>query len=237
MTDIAGRLLAWFSLLREQYGLLGLVLGAAGAVLSSQSDRRLGCLLLWVFSSYSLLALAYHTADSSVYLLPATLVGAVWIGFALWAAWPARWRALPWGKLLSLVFFLVLLARFPAVYRQVDPRPDHRLGQFSQSLLEAAPPRAMVLTQSDPDTFSLWYDHFGLKRRPDIAVVATSLTSFRWYQETLVHTYPDLRLPAPSQDGDVQWGERVIQLNPDRPICRTRIGLEEPLSLSFDCVP
>jgi hypothetical protein len=235
--DLAGRLIAWFGLLRQQYGLPGLVLGAAGAVVTSQADQRLGRLLLWVFTSYSVLVLVYHTADASVYLLPATMVWAVWIGFALRAAWQMHWRTIPGGILLSLALFLYLLVRFPAVYRQVDPRSENRLSAFSQALLDAAPPGALVLTQSDPDTFALWYDHFGLGQRPDIAVMATSLASFRWYQETLIHTYPDLHLPEPSQDGDVRWGEKAVLLNSGRPICRTRIASQEPLSISFDCDP
>ena len=236
VTDIPGRLLAWFSLLREQYGLLGLVLGAAGAVLSNQVDRRLGRLLLWVFFSYSLLALFYHTADSSVYLLPATLAWGVWIGFALWAAWPGRWRTLPWGKLLSLALFLVLLIRFPAVYRQVDPRTETRAAGFAQELLDVAPPGALVLTQSDPDTFSLWYYHFGLGWRPDVAIIAVQLTQYRWYRDTLIHTYPELTYPEGIENEEnVQWGKIIPMLNPNRPICQSQVASTQPFEITYHC--
>jgi hypothetical protein len=236
MADLPGRLLAWFSLLREQYGLPGLALGAAGAVLTSQADRRGGRLLLWVFLSYSLLVLLYFTADAGVYLLPATLVWAVWIGFALWAAWPERWRGLPWGKLLSLALFLVLLARYPAVYQQVDPRRETRLADFAQELLDAAPSQALVLTQSDPDTFSLWYYHFGLGWRPDVVVIAVPLTQYRWYQETLVHTYPDLVYPDVSEDAkNGRWGESIPRLNPERPLCQSHVDSTKSVEITYHC--
>jgi hypothetical protein len=228
---------AWFSLLRQQYGLLGLALGAAGIVLSSRADRRFARLLGWVFLSFSLLALAYHTADAMVYLIPATMVWAVWIGYALRAAWGKRWRGLPWGWLLCLFFCASILVRFPQVYRQVDPRQETRTAEFARQLLDEAPPGALVLAQSDPDTFSLWYGHFGLGERPDLVVTSTPLTAYGWYQETLIHTYPSLSLPETSEDADSAWVERMVALNPDRPVCRTRLISAQPLSMTFECSP
>ena len=232
---LADRLLTWFSWLRQQYGLPGLALGAAGALLCSQSDRRLMRLLGWVFVSYSLLAILFHTADSIVYLIPAALVWAVWIAFALWYTWDARWRGMLWGRWLCFGFCISLLVRFPSVYRQVDPRTDRRLDEFAQSVLRTAPQSALVLTQSDPDTFSLWYTHFGLKERPDMAVVSVPLTGYPWYRETLSHTYPDLALPRGVPKGDPGWAELLARRNPQRPVCRTGLTSEQPISFTFEC--
>ncbi len=235
MDALPGRALAWFSLVRQQYGMPGFVLGVAGIVLSSQDDRRLFRLLGWVFLSYSLLVLTYHTADAAVYLIPATLVWAVWVGTALHGAWDARWRAVPWGRLLCLGMVAYLMLRFPQVYRQVDPRQETRSAEFAQQLLQAAPARALVLTQSDPDTFSLWYHHFGLGERPDIAVVSIPLMDYGWYRESLSYTYPQLNLPAMAQDGEISWAEQIALHNPDRPTCRTALSNPQPLILTYQC--
>ncbi|MGE5777335.1 MAG: hypothetical protein ACM33V_14005, partial [Chloroflexota bacterium] len=53
-----------------------------------------------------------------------------------------------------------------------------------------------------------------LKERPDLAVVATELLGFDWYQQTLYSTYPGLELPGP-----FPFAERMAALNPDRPVC------------------
>jgi hypothetical protein len=179
----------------------------------------------------------YHTADSAVYLLPAFMVWAVWIHIALQAAWMAHWRKIPWGWILCLVFCIYLLARFPQIYHQVDPRLDTRLDEFARTALEITPQGALFLTQSDPDTFSLWYYRLGLRERADIAVISLPLTAFRWYQETLLYTYPHLQFPEVTQDGDLTWGEKLVVLNPGRPVCRSKIMVQTPLSINIDCQP
>jgi hypothetical protein len=231
------RMVSWFTLLRQQYGLLGLALGSVGAVLAGGANKRLALFLGWVFLSFSVLAVFYHTADSAVYLLPAFMVWAIWIHVALQAAWMAHRRLVPWGIILCLVFCTDLLARFPQIYHQVDPRRDTRLDEFVRTALEITPQGALFLTQSDPDTFSLWYYRFGLQERADIAVISLPLTAYRWYQETLLHTYPHLQFPEVTHDGDLTWGEMIVALNPERAVCRSKMIVQAPLTMKIDCQP
>jgi hypothetical protein len=231
------RLVTWFSLLRQQYGLLGLVIGAGGAVLAGRGKERFSYILWWTFLAFSLLSLGYQTADSAVYLISVFLVWAIWIGVALQAAWDAKWRNLPWGKLLGAVLCIYLLARFPGIYRQVDPRSDTRLDQFARQALDDAPQNALFLTQSDPDTFSLWYYRFGLRERTDITVLSLPLTAYPWYQETLVHTFPQLIFPDVSYEGDTTWVDKVIAYNPGLPVCRSTVVTQPSLSMTFRCQP
>jgi hypothetical protein len=236
LPGLMDRLVTWFTLLRQQYGLLGLVIGAAGAVLAGTAKKRFSYILWWTFLSFSLLSLGYQTADSTVYLIPAFLVWAIWMGMALQAGWDATWRKIPWGKLLFGVLCIYLLARFPQVYHQVDPRSDTRLDQFARQALDDAPQNALFLTQSDPDTFSLWYYHFGLERRPDIVVFSVPLTVFQWYRETLVHTYPNLGFPPlAGYDNSDQWGKMIRVFNPQRVVCQSRVVTPLPLLLEFHC--
>jgi hypothetical protein len=236
-SDLMDRLVTWFSLLRQQYGLLGLGIGVGGAVLAERGKERFSYILWWTFLSFSLLSLGYQTADSAVYLIPAFLVWAIWMGMALQASWNANWRNIPWGRLLFSLFCIYLLASFPQVYHQVDPRTDTRVDQFARQALDDAPQNALFLTQSDPDTFSLWYYRFGLQDRTDVAVISLPLTAYPWYQETLTHTYPQLQFPEVTYEGDTTWVDRVIAYNPGRPVCHSAVVDRPSLSITFHCQP
>jgi hypothetical protein len=60
----------------------------------------------------------------------------------------------------------------------------------------------------------MWYFHFALRERSDLAIVATDLLYFDWYQQNLHAIYPDLQLP-----GSFPFAETMAALNPDRPVC------------------
>ncbi len=78
----------------------------------------------------------------------------------------------------------------------MDPRSQDQPARYAVQFLQEAPPNAIVATTTDKDTFPLWYYHFGLHERPDLRIVVLPLTQFVWYQQTLVHTYPDLEFPS-----------------------------------------
>jgi hypothetical protein len=74
------------------------------------------------------------------------------------------------------------------------------------------PEDTLVFVQGDQAIFSLWYFHYALGQRADIAVIASELLPFGWYQDTLKATYPSLAVPGPLPDA-------LISANPDRPVC------------------
>jgi hypothetical protein len=81
-------------------------------------------------------------------------------------------------------------------------------------VLSRAPQDAIIFAKGDKAVFAMWYFHFALKERTDLAIVATELLGFNWYQQTLHSTYPELELPGP-----FPFAERMAALNPDRPVC------------------
>ena len=76
------------------------------------------------------------------------------------------------------------------------------------------PENALVFAKGDRAIFTLWYFHFALKERPDLAIIATDLLHFDWYQETLQSTYPSLTLLEP-----YPWPATIEAANPARPVC------------------
>jgi len=235
--SLGNRILAWFDLFRGQFGVIGLCIGAAGASLLIESERRIFGVMGWIFISYSIFAIGYSSADSAVYLIPAYMTFAGWIAFAVQSTWELRWRNIPCGKLLGTLTILYFFARIPVTYQQIDPRKDFWPDAFAIELLESAPQEAIIFTVSDPDTFSLWYHHYGLGKRLDLVVVAEPLTQFDWYQQTLTHTYPNLTFPDQTAGQSSNWAESLTQLNSHHPICRTFQAPSDPAKLRFACEP
>jgi len=211
---IGQRVQAWIALLLAQFGLIGLALGLIGLIVFFRPSRLMRN-TIWTLSVFSIFAIVYGTADSYVYLIPAFLCFAIWIGIGLDGLMKAAIRRVPVGGwVLGLVFIAYLLVFAIWTKPQVDASQDTSAEQFGMAVMEQAPKQAIVFAQGDEALFSLWYFHYALHQRPDLAVVSSDMLPFEWYLDTLRSTYPDLHLP-----GYLPWPESVMAANPNRPTC------------------
>lgn len=172
--------------------------------------------LLWVFIIYSIFSLFYGTIDSYVYLIPCVMVLCLWIAEGLQeiiqimgSRWKNAW--IPFGVLIMAALTAQVIQTIP----RVDASRDTRAETFGQSLMRKLPKNAIVFTADDETTFTLWYFHYGLDQRADLAVIAQGLLRFDWYRETLRSTYPNLFVP----DGNHLSAGDVAAANPERPFC------------------
>jgi hypothetical protein len=226
------------NLLLDQYGALGLVAGAIGAIQYSFPIKWIRWVLVWIFVAYFAFAIGYNTQDSVGYLLPAIMVYAIWIGLSLPSLWQLNWKRIPIGLLLIGILILSIGLRIPGTRMRLDTRSQDQPAHYAEQLLKEAPPNAIVNTTTDQDTFPLWYYHFGLHERPDLRIVVLPLTQFVWYQQTLVHTYPDLEFPTIyTQDlPNSEWGQQIQGLNPGRVVCSTQLTAETETGINYKCV-
>ncbi|MHB0856581.1 MAG: protein O-mannosyl-transferase family [Anaerolineae bacterium] len=196
---LLGRLAGLPGLWQAQYGLLGLGLAVYGLGdwLADPARRRRALATLTIAGGCSALAVGYATADSQVYLLPAFLVGALWIGAGAQAAGRAlSGRA---GR-LALLVGLLALAALPATsvaqhYTALDLRRDQEAARWLDETLTVLPEGALVITGADGHTFALAYARWVEGRRPDLALADGELLGYRWYRAQLARRHPDLRLP------------------------------------------
>jgi hypothetical protein len=216
-SDVFPRIAYWAGDLLRQFGPLGLFLGLLGAVRSFSCPGRMPWAYLWVFAVSSIFSIGYRTNDSTVYLLPALIIFALWIGAAVAWLWDRSSAQLNFGRLWVGLFFVSLLVGLPAAYRRVDPRPDTRARLFAQSCLAALPQSALLVTRADEDTFPIWYYHLGLGQRPDVSVVVRGLAEFGWYRQNLQHPAPGLLLPGAETQN---WEAALAGLNPGRSVCK-----------------
>jgi len=107
-----------------------------------------------------------------------------------------------------------LLVRSFFVFPEVDASQDGRAETFGGQVMSSAPQNALIFTDTDEETFSLWYFHFALHQRPDLRLVAEGLLQYDWYRETLRSMYPYLILTEAFPEP-----ETVAADNPARPTC------------------
>ena len=227
--------LEWGRQLFSQFGVVGVALGGVGLVRGTGLRLQTRLLLVWLFAAATVFSLGYNTPDAQVYLIPAYLVFAIWFGQGLALVWRLVWRGVRVGQALALAALLLLVGRTLPTRAAVDPRSSTGQAEFTAELLNQAPVGAFVVTSGDEDSFPLWYAHYGLGQRSDLRVVVQPLTQFRWYQETLLKTYPDLQAPLLAERSDGGWADELLALNPAHPVCRSEKEAGLPEKIGFSC--
>ena len=219
-TDIIQRIGYYARFLFEQFGILGLFIGILGAVKAAAAPGRMKWIYFWMFFMYSIFSIGYLTNDSIVYLIPALMVFSIWIGTGIQELWIGLEGKPILGKAVVWMFFLLLVFRLPDIRDEIDPREDNTARLFVEQCFNTMPQNAILLTNSDSDTFPIWYYHFGLGQRLDIRVIVEGLVNFEWYRETIANTYPDLVLP---ERGVSNLNEQFMVLNPQVSVCHSRV--------------
>ena len=215
---ILSRIHYWANLLIDQFGWIGLVVGLYGLfMLQGASVKKIYLATGWLFFAFSIFSIGYNTPDSDVYLIPAFMVSALWVGLGAAALIKLLQNRKTWLGILAGVFIILALV-IPAMlhYPSMDVSHDRTAETYGNGVLHSTPADAIIFTEGDKATFTLWYFRFVLHQRPDVAVVVTGLLPFDWYRATLRSTYPSLSVPGVANGS---WDASMVQANPGRPAC------------------
>ncbi len=181
--EMLPRLREWGWLLLNQFSILGVVLLGMGFWLYVRRGQvKLAAGLGGTAVLYLFYAFIYRQSDAIVLVLPALLL----LTFLLL---PVLQQMRGGALLLPL---LLLLLNFNGQ----NLRHDAGLRPSAMTILQQAPPDAVIITQGDPDLFALWYFHHVEGVRPDIAIVDDNLFAFDWYRQQIQVQYPDLAVPV-----------------------------------------
>jgi hypothetical protein len=188
------------------FGLAGL----GGYVLWRYDRPGLGYLLS--LGGLSLLFQTNYTAveNNLVYLLPVLYGLALLAGIGtVWLLALAKDHLGSVGAtLLGLGLVATLSWRAMNLAPLLDASADRQAALFGQQTLATLPPDALLISERDETTFSLWYRQ-ALGERPDVVVVDKRLLFYDWYQRNLLQRHPDLS-PTSVKPGQL--------INLDRPI-------------------
>ncbi len=227
LSSVWSRVQSVAALLIEQFGIPGLVMGLIGLVVFYKSSHLYGN-MIWIVFVFFAFAIVYATRDSFMYLIPAFLCFAIWIGLGVGGVMDMFvQRFYQIGVAAGLIFIIYLFVLAGNHWHEVDASQDLRAERFGAEVLAQASANAIVFAEGDRAIFTMWYFHYALKNRPDLVVVATDLLPFDWYQETLHTNYPGLKLSGP-----FPFAETVAATNPERPVCFIKYTNKEQI----DCL-
>ena len=210
---IPARVSAWSALLVQQFGWWGLSLVLIGLWFWWSEDRTF-CVFSAIFVVInSIYAISYNTTDSYIYLIPSFLVMALWLGKGVHCALVVFRTFLPFdyaqnrGRIVRTVCILILCAflLLPLVslvgnYGALDLSSDHTASKYGTEVLSTLAANAIILTDTDPHTFALWYFRYVEGVRPDVAILNTTLLHYDWYRESVRWLYPHLAIPSPGNE-------------------------------------
>ena len=198
---------------------LPLLLLASLALIFLPGLQTLKRLTLVTISLYLVFGLSYNTRDWFVTLLPVYLLISLWLGLGL-ARLPDLLRCpqflCPLRIGLAVLVGLHLAWNVAHAWPQVDASRDNRAVDFANMILTEVPPGSLIFTTEDRDTFALWYYHYVLGQRPDVAILPTGLLEYDWQRENLRLAYPQLVIPEQTESN---FRQAIITANPDRPVC------------------
>jgi hypothetical protein len=165
------------------------------------------------------------------------MIFCAWSGISLDAAQAIRWKKWRLSQVIFLVIAAWLAIRIPIIIKQIMPADRYLAADMVEKALAELPANAIVVTYSELDSFPLWAYHFGLGWRKDISIIVLPLTQFKWYQDTLVHTYSRLNFTEPSEKytNSTLWGEQVGPLNPKYVICKSLVQTQGKLEITYTC--
>jgi hypothetical protein len=224
------------------FGLLGL----AGFLEHRRMNRRSWRALVILFVTTTLGVLVYLNLKAGpsygAGFLPATAPHEARerdyffaLGFVCWGLWAGfgavgAMRRLSRGdqatqRILALagvfVAFIPAALNWSAVNRRAEPEASEAR-QRAMHILDAAPPRAVVLSNGDNSTYPVWYLQEVERRRRDVTVVVVPLLPASWYRAELARRNALLDL------GQVpRWhGAKQVLAG----ICRKAADLERPVA-------
>jgi hypothetical protein len=210
LADWPRRLLAWAGLLARQFTPVGAMLAGLGIARLWQSKRPLALTSALAFGAASVYAIGYNTADSLVYLAPMLPLTALWLGMGFFqvSQWLGR-RLHPW------IWAILLLPLIQALlfWSQIDLSDERTAIEWAEQVLQRAPSRAILLTEQDGHTFTLWYVQDVLGERPDVTTVDVDL----WGQESYQQQMADiLKITA----DETSFSQEELMRQTGRPVVR-----------------
>ncbi len=195
---LPSRIGAWLQFLAQQYTWLGLALGLVGIGAWIEERRKTWA---WatglMFLVYTLYALTYDTTDSYVYLIPAHLIGALWMAKGAYTILTGLETGKARRGVLALGVILLMAIPIWSVachYRELDLSGDDTARRWVDALLDDLPEEALLITGEDRHTFKLDYVLWVEPPPRDLLVIDGELLQYPWYVRHISRLYPSLRL-------------------------------------------
>jgi hypothetical protein len=213
---LPGRLFVLSQVLPFQWNGALLLMAALGALFLLRRQRAAGIALLGAWLVHTFIAITYRAPQTVEYMLPSYVVMAVWMGIALAELTRLATRNRPIKFIAALLLVTPLVLQFSAIFPSYRAlAQDNSTRAYAESLLENAPPNAVILANWHWAT-PLSYLRIVEGRRPDV----------------------ELRYVFPRGESYAQnWVEEINALLPARPVVVTSFFAPEYGALPYRFAP
>jgi MFS family permease len=198
--------------LGEQLSWLGLLPALLGASFVWRKNRAALAYLLSLISLTLFFAAYYPAARHQVYLMPALFGLALLMGVGLASGLTIVQSRYGSASMALLALLVASLFGFRSMILapQLNLSNDYSAIEFAEDIFSTMPANAIVVSEHDESTFSLWYQQ-ALGTRQDLVIIDKRLLSHDWYQRHLIHHYPDLD-PAALRPGELKKLGRPVYM-------------------------
>jgi hypothetical protein len=218
---LVGGVVAWAIVSRRRRPVVEPVAAESGVALAPEPGASPLPALLALAASLVLLS-AYSIPDDVGYWMPAGAILCGLAGAGLGGAWE-RSRYLGRAALgIAAAALVILMAR--TNWPLVDVSGDMTPYIYARRNLEAVEPNALIVSDYDGRTFSLWfYKATEFKEsHPHLAVVYKSLLIWDWYRYHIAKRYPGLVPPSGPPDANLMLNRIVARNVKNRPVYLVR---------------
>lgn len=194
---------------RNQYWMIPLLLGLAGAFYQYRHDRKgftsnlIFFIITGVILAFYLNAPPIEPRERDYIYVGSYIAFCIWVGLGI-LSFKNQWI----GERVKIIFISLFSLGTPTwmLYQNYD---DHdRSGRtfqvdYARSVLNSCAPNAVLFTGGDNDTFPLWYLQEVEGFRTDVRVVVLSYFNTDWYINQLRKPYynsPSLKLSLSEKD-------------------------------------
>ncbi|MFQ6013965.1 MAG: DUF2723 domain-containing protein [Anaerolineae bacterium] len=180
---IPDRIVLYLDLLRQNFGLLGIVIGLYGMAEMLFQDTRRYFLLIIMYLAHVFFFVQYRAFDLDVFFIPAHLVYVIFIGYGVyrigvylhllvsrWSESRAKRRGLQLllSGLLLLALLLVVVKEVRANYEVNDYSKDTAINDFYNNAFQMLPQGSVLIGRGGVFGYDMFYFRYVYNVRPDV---------------------------------------------------------------------
>lgn len=227
LSELPGRIAEWATLLVQQFNWVGFPVALIGVWRLRVSSTPLLVTTSLLFLTSVVYSIMYFTPDARVYLIPAIMVLAWWVGLGFaWVAVRVEHLVSDRTGLASAAPIALLLGALLAIpglglllnYQDTSLRGDKVTLAYAQGIFGQVERGALVLADAESELFPLWYYRYVEMDGTGPTVLSTRLTQFDWYLRDQHDRYPEV-VPAQVPGAFADRLRNLVEYNlPRRPV-------------------
>lgn len=176
------RLVIYLNLLRQNFGLIGMVLGLWGMWEMLFRRTRAFYLLIVMYIVHLIFFTQYRVFDLDVFFIPSHLIYAVFIGYGVYRlleylyTMTKRMEIPRWAVsgVVALLLLPLVVSQVHANYSKNDYSKDTAINDFYENVFEILPEGSVLLGRSGVFGYDMFYFRLVYDLRPDVLIPQAS---------------------------------------------------------------